>query len=160
MDELFQRWMREPQPKTNSKAECQRAKDLFIKLNTDRPITEYTSADARKFKDYIVNMKAPNGEPLAHATRMKWFGSVKTLFKLADSNELLTVNPFGKITLDRPKRAKESRREEWSLEELRTLFKSPVYAERERPRGGAGEASDWIPILAVYHGFRAPNYAS
>jgi hypothetical protein len=57
--------------------------------------------------------------------------------------------------LERPKSAKKNKREEWETEELRTLFESPVYAEHERPKGGAGEASYWLPILALYHGFRA-----
>jgi integrase len=86
---------------------------------------------------------------------VKWFSSVGTLFKLADDNELLTANPFAKIALERPKRAQKSRREEWETEELQTLFDSPVYAEHKRPRGGAGEAAYWLPILALYHGFRA-----
>lgn len=155
MGELFERWVRERQPKPNSKAEYQRAKDLFVRLNTDRPIAEYTSADARKFKDAILEQNAPNGKPLSHSSRVKWFGSVKTLFKLADDNDLLAQNPFQKISLERPKRSSKSRREEWEIDELQILFASPVYIDRERPRGGAGEAAYWIPVLAVYHGFRA-----
>jgi integrase len=155
MDELFQRWVRERQPRTNSKNECERAKDLFVKLNTSKPITEYTSTDARKFKDHIVDMNAPNGQPLAHGSKLKWFGAVKTLFRLADKNDLLTVNPFSKITLEKPKNAKEARREEWEIEELRILFGSPVYTQHKRFRAGAGEAAYWLPVLALYHGFRA-----
>lgn len=155
MEELFERWKRERKPRPNSEAEYRRAKDLFVRLNTDRPIAEYTSADARKFKDAILVQNQPNGTPLSHSSRVKWFGSVKTLFKLADGNDLLTSNPFAKITLERPKRTKENKRTEWEIEELRTLFGSTIYTDGERPRGGAGEASYWLPVLALYHGFRA-----
>ena len=155
MEELFARWKRERQPKPNSENEYRRAKDLFVKTSGDLPIAEYTPAHARAYKDAVLVLNAPKGKPLGFFTRVKWFSSVKTLFKLADDNELLTSNPFVKITLDRPKSAKKARREEWEIEELQALFDSPVYAEHERPKGGAGEASYWLPVLALYHGFRA-----
>jgi integrase len=155
MDELFERWKRERQPKPNSENEYRRAKDLFVRTNGAKPIAEYTPAHARAYKDAVLGLNAPNGKPLGFSTRVKWFSSVKTLFKLADDNEFLTANPFAKINLDRPKGAKKNRREEWEVEELQTLFDSPVYAEHERPKGGAGEAAYWLPVLALYHGFRA-----
>ena len=159
LDELFDRWKIAKKPKQNSEAEYLRAKDLFKQLNTDKPIAEYTTADARKFKDAILVKAAPNGEPLSHATRVKWFGSVKTLFKLADGDDLLTANPFLKIGLERPKRAKASKREDWEQDELEKLFGSPVYTKGKRPVGGAGEAAYWLPVLALYHGFRAGELA-
>jgi integrase len=155
MEDLFQRWIKEREPAPNSKNEYQRAKDLFVRLNTDKPIAEYTSTDARKYKDHVLEMNGPNGKPLAHGTRVKWFSSVKTLFTLADANDLLAQNPFTKITLQKLNRSKRSRREDWDIEELKTLFASPVYADHKRPKGGAGEASYWLPVLALYHGFRA-----
>jgi hypothetical protein len=155
VEDLFKRWVKERQPKLNSENEYRRAKDLFVKTNGDKPIAKYTPAHGRAYKDAVLELNAPNGKPLAHGTRVKWFSSVGTLFKLADDNELLTTNPFAKITLEKPKSAKKNRREEWKIEELQTLFDSPVYAERERPKGGAGEAAYWLPVLALYHGFRA-----
>lgn len=154
LDELFKRWERERKPAFSSKMEFQRAKDAFKKLNGDLPIAEYTSAHARAWKDRVVDMTAPNGKPLAHATRIKWFTSVKTLFNLADGNDLLTVHPFEKIVLERPKRAKVNKRKEWDDDDLKTLFASPVFLEQTRPKGGCGEAAYWIPVLALYHGFR------
>ncbi|HZQ01362.1 MAG TPA: DUF6538 domain-containing protein [Reyranella sp.] len=159
LDELFARWKIEKKPKKNSEAEYLRAKDLFKQLNTDKPIAEYTTADARTFKDAILVKTKPDGDPLSHATRVKWFGSVKTLFKLADDDDLLTENPFEKIKLERPRRAKASKREDWEQDELEKLFGSPVYAEGKRPRGGAGEAAYWLPVLALYHGYRAGELA-
>jgi integrase len=155
MEELFKRWLKEREPTPNSENEYRRAKNLFVKINTDKPITEYTSANARAYKDAVLDLTAPNGSPLAHGTRVKWFSSVKTLFLLAYKDELLTTNPFEKITLDRPKKARKAKREDWEIDDLNTLFQSEVYSEGERPRGGAGEASYWLPVLALYHGFRA-----
>jgi site-specific recombinase XerD len=147
LDELFDRWKIAKKPKQNSEAEYLRAKDLFKQLNTDKPIADYVTANARKFKDAILIKTAPNGEPLAHATRVKWFSSVKTLFKLADGDDLLIENPFEKITMEKPKRAKASKREDWEQDELEKLFGSAVYTAGKRPRGGAGEAAyDKVPI--------------
>lgn len=159
LDALFARWVKERQPKPNSKAEYERAKDLFKRLNTDKPIAEYIADDARKFKDKVLELTAPNGKPLSHGTRVKWFSSVKTLFKLADGNDLLTENPFEKIKLEKAKRTRAARREEWEIEELNKLFGSPVYADGKRPKAGKGEAAYWLPVLALYHGFRAGELA-
>jgi hypothetical protein len=134
LDELFERWVKERQPAPNSKNEYERAKNLFKTLNEDKPISGYTNVDARKFKDAIVVKTARNGKPLSHASRVKWFSSIKTLFALADRNELLTTNPFAKILLEKPTKARTAKREEWEIEDLNTLFASPVYGARKRPR--------------------------
>jgi integrase len=155
LEELFEQWNRERKPAVGSLMEFQRAKDAFKKLNGDLPIAEYKSSHARAWKDKVLGLTGPDGRPLAHATLVKWFGAVKTLFKLADRNDLLSANPFAKILLERPKRANANTREDWDTDELKTLFSSPVYVDRERPRGGAGEAAYWLPVLALYHGFRA-----
>jgi hypothetical protein len=71
MEDLFKRWKRERQPRTNSENEYRRAKDLFVKTNGDKPIAEYTPADARAYKDKdaVLELNAPNGKPLGLSTR-------------------------------------------------------------------------------------------
>ncbi len=64
LDELFERWIKEKQPKPNSQNEFVRAKNLFKTLNTDKAIAEYTPADVRKYKDRVLELTAPNGKPL------------------------------------------------------------------------------------------------
>jgi integrase len=44
-------------------------------------------------------------------------------------------------------------------DEIRKLFASPIYARNERPRGGAGECSYWLPILSLYTGARQGELA-
>lgn len=87
MEELFKRWVKERQPKTNSENEYRRAKDLFVKTNTDKPISEYTAADARAYKDAVLDLKAPNGKPLGFSTRVN--GSVRSR---PCSNRPMTTN--------------------------------------------------------------------
>jgi integrase len=154
LDALFEQWAKERQPTKNTKDEYERAKGLFISLNGDLPVTEYTTEHARKWKQYVVDLTF-NGKPLAHATREKTFGAVTTLFRFADRNDFISANPFAKITLEKPKRAKANQRQEWDRDELRKLFTSPVYTESKRFVAGGGEAAYWLPVLALYHGLRA-----
>ena len=154
MQSLFEQWKVERRPAQNTAAEYERAMELFIALNEDRPVSQYTVDHARAWKNHVIAMKR-DGKPLAQSTLEKWFGALVTLFRFADRNDYLSINPFAKVTLERPKRPKASRRQEWYRDDLRVLFSSPVYSEHERPRAAAGEAAYWLPVLALYHGFRA-----
>jgi integrase len=49
--------------------------------------------------------------------------------------------------------------EPFSLEELRRLFTSPVFAQGERPQGGRGEAAFWFPLIALFSGARRTEIA-
>jgi integrase len=42
----------------------------------------------------------------------------------------------------------------YEIEDLNRIFSCPIYASGERPQGGAGEASYWLPLLALYTGAR------
>jgi integrase len=53
-----------------------------------------------------------------------------------------------------------SDREPWEMGELRTLFRSPVYASNARPKGGRGEAAYWLPLLGSFTGARLGELAS
>lgn len=154
IDDLFDQWADERKPTANTEAEYKRAKQLFVTLNGDLPVAEYTVDHARAWKQHVVAMTR-NGKSLAHATLVKAFGGVTTLFAFADRNDYLTANPFQKINLERPKRALSSQRQEWDSDELRKLFRSPVYVQGKRYIAGGGEAAYWLPVLALYHGFRA-----
>jgi Phage integrase SAM-like domain len=159
LDTVFEEWVKERKPTQNTQAEYERAKQIFITLNGNHPINEYTTEHARKWKQYVVD-QTNNGKALAHATREKTFGAVTTLFRYADRNDWLTANPFAKIGLERPKRAKTNRRQEWDRHELKKLFGSPVYTKGKRFKSAGGEAAYWLPVLALYHGFRAGEHSA
>jgi integrase len=154
LDVLFEQWVKERQPTPNGQKENARAKALFIELNGDLASNKYTTEHARKWKDYVLDRKF-KGKPLAHASREKMFNAVADLFRFADRNDLLSANPFAKIKLETPKRAKANQRQEWDREELWKLFASPVFTEGKRFIAGGGEAAYWLPVLSLYHGFRA-----
>ena len=149
MLKLFEQWKAERQPAQNTAAEYEKFMQTFLIVCGELPVAAYTVEHARKWKQHVVALPG-----LAHSTREKWFGSMRTMFKFADRNEYLKANPFAKIVLEKPNRAKATRRQEWEPDELQKLFGSPIYSEGLRPKAAAAEAAYWIPILALYHGFR------
>jgi integrase len=151
---MFEKWKTEKKPTSNTLLEFERSKRDFVKLNGDLLITEYNVVHARKWKDFVLGLSGPKGRTLAQGTLIKVFSAVRTVFRYADRNEYLNVNPFEKIGLEKTSKGHAKKRLEWDEDELKVLFSSPVYSKGERPRGGAGEASYWLPVLGLYHGAR------
>jgi integrase len=50
--------------------------------------------------------------------------------------------------------ADASDRDAFTVEELNTLFATPVFAKGERPAPGKGDAAFWLPLLSLYSGAR------
>ena len=148
LHQVFDQWKLERQPTLNTAAEYEGALKLFIAQNGYLSVDKYTIEHSRQWKAYVVNL--PNK---AHSTKGKWFGAVKTLFAFADRQEYLNTNPFAKIVLEKPKRAKETPRNEWDRDELQSFFSSPLYTEGLKYK--VGEAAWWLPILSLYHGAAA-----
>jgi len=145
--EMFDKWVYEKKPTPNTEAEYRKAINDFIILNGKEPIAEYTVEHARAWKERVLKM------PRAQATMEKHFGAVGTIFRFADRNDYLDQNPFKKVQLERPKRAKVSRRQEWDIADLQKLFDTPVF--KEGKRFSYGDASFWLPVLSLFHGSRA-----
>lgn len=38
----------------------------------------------------------------------------------------------------------------YSIEDLNTIFRFPVFTRGERPIGGAGEAAKWLPLMGLF----------
>jgi integrase len=150
MAKLFDQWKAEKQPKLNTAAEYEKFMQSFQTVCGELPIAAYTVEHIRKWKQHVVALPG-----IAHSTREKWFGSIRTLFRFANRSDYLNRhNPFENIILETPNRPKVTRRQEWEPEELQKLFDSPVFVDGLRPRAGAGEAAFWVPILALWHGLR------
>jgi integrase len=106
--------------------------------------------DKRKavaFKDSLIQ------EGLAYATASKNLGLIKSMFEIARSNELIHENPFKEVKLIKPSRA-EKARVSFTVAEIEQIFNSPVFTQGFRPKGGAGEAAVWLPLIAYMTGMR------
>jgi integrase len=150
MDTVLSGWVRAKQPRQNTVAEMKRAVRLFETINGSKSITSYREEHARVWRDHIVGW-----EERAWETKAKLFGGVRSLFKRAYRDGTLKSDPFARVVLERPNRPKINRREEWSRDDLRKLFSSPVFTEGKRSKMGGGEACFWLPVLALFHGSRA-----
>jgi integrase len=148
---VLEEWARHRQPRQNTVEETRRTMGQFIALNGDHVIGAYTVKQARDWRDLLV------GNENAHATKAKRFREIATLFKFAWKNDHIETNPFERVTLERPKRAYAAKRPEWSLEQLRVWFSSPVFTERYRPQ--IGEIAFWCVPLALFHGMRLGEIA-
>jgi integrase len=158
MDELFERWMHERSPRHSHTLEVKRAVERWIALNKDLPIAEYTSEHARAWKDYVLAM-TNNGQPLAYSTLKHWFDYPGVLFRFAERSDLIDVDPFLKVKLERPKSVRAERRAEWTMEDLGRWFSGRVFTQRFRPDAGAGEAAHWFVPIGLLHGFRLAEIA-
>ena len=66
-------------------------------------------------------------------------------------------NPFKDHDLDRTKRRKAAKG--FSDEELKAILGLPVFSQGERPGGGKGDASYWLPLLLLFTGARPEEIA-
>jgi integrase len=70
-------------------------------------------------------------------------------------DEVTWSDPFARMRLDED----EPKRAPFGIEELRTLFGSPVFTKQERPKGARGDAAFWLPLLALFTGGRRNELA-
>jgi integrase len=143
---VFAEWVDKRKPTRNTVDETRRNMNQFIRLNRDRVMSTYTVEHARAWRDLIAKAES------AHGTKIKRFAAVTNLFKHAWKNSHIETNPFERVQLERPKREKAARRPEWSLDELRVWFNSPIFTAGYRQK--SGEATYWMVPLALFHGAR------
>lgn len=118
----------------------------FRELHGDLPIPAITKTQVVAFKDQLVL----NGD--APGTIKKKLGALSALFEYAINNAVIESNPAKRVRVQVGKVTKEARLP-YDVDDLRTIFSSPVY-RGERPKGGAGEAAFWLPLLAAFTGAR------
>lgn len=66
-------------------------------------------------------------------------------------------NPFKDHELDRASRPLEPKG--FTADEIASIFRLPIFTAGERPRGGKGEASYWLPLLLLHTGARPEEIA-
>lgn len=110
-------------------------------------------------RDWVLEMRARG---LVADTVNDRLGKVRHVFDLAVGQLLVPSNPakdtigMGKSALDK----RRDRRLPWSLDDLQTIFTSPIYdGQQLRSQGNAKEASYWIPLGMYYSGMRPEEFA-
>ncbi|MDD3610412.1 MAG: site-specific integrase [Halothiobacillaceae bacterium] len=114
--------------------------------------------DSLKRTDLIVYRKTLEASGLHFATVGKKLGQLHAIFAVAVDHELLEHNPASRVQVKAPK-VKPVSRLPYDMADLQSIFACPLYAQRQRPKAGGGEAAAWLPLLALYTGARVEELA-
>ncbi len=146
----------------------------FIELKGDLHVDQIIKADVRDYKSALMKLprrihgsdrrlplpklvdKFSNKEVarLHPKTINTQIAALRSVLNWGIKNGYLDKNPADGISVPMPKVPSQARIP-YSNEDLQLIFEqSPIYTKNERPTAGAGEASYWIPLFALYTGAR------
>lgn len=145
--DVLDKWKAERTPQPRTVRDLTRTLKRFEAVVGKLAVQDVTKQHVIAFKDALL---AEGKTPENINVIIPFFG---TLFNYAVDNDLIPANPAKLKKLPEKKRAKDKRRE-FNKEELKALFSGPVHIDGARPIGGGGEASYWLPLLALYTGAR------
>ena len=133
---------------TKTIADFRSVMDDFVLWAGDRAVTQYTSEDVYAFADHV--RLRDNLDP---ATVDKKITYLRAIYNAAKKRLKLAENPFSNIHVPRA-RSKRPKRLPYDHNDLKHIFSAPVFREKVKPRGGAGEAAVWLPLLSLFSGAR------
>lgn len=178
----FEGWQKTKVRSPSTLREFDLAVRLFEQLHGSIPVASITRAHVRQYREALQAMPVrrsgklrdavlpelvewsrqhPEQPRVAPRTVNKLLAAPMALASWAYDNGIIPddtpwANPFGKMLLD----VEEAQREPWHLDEMRTLFNSPVFTKGLRPKAGRGEAAYWLPLLGIFSGARLSELAS
>lgn len=147
LEHLLNYWKQQTSPAAKTFEE---AKSIIKRLSSqvdNKKASRITKTDVVAYKDMVLE----NGR--SASTIRKHLNLINAVFNIAVKNEKLNSNPALGVKAPSVK-TKQKPRVPFSIEELRRIFSSPIYTANHRPKGGAGEASYWLPLLALWTGAR------
>lgn len=149
-DVLVGKWatLRSAMPKT--KASFQATFDELLSIHPGLFVETTSKAHVLQWRDSLLKDGQSPG------TIEKKLSYLRAVFNVAVEDDLIASNPFKGVKP--PAGPDKKSRIPFSTADLHTFFMSEVYAGF-RPKGGGGEASYWLPLLAVYTGARLEELA-
>ena len=171
--DLYDKYIAERKPKPQTVLEWKSSIDLFIQVvGGNIPIIDVTGDNVRDYKDMLLLMpasmskryhnqslsdvisqtKGQDIQRISSATVNKYLNAVKAIFSWGVDNRYLAVNPSNKINVSTHDDSKE--RLPFKDDDLLRIFGSTIFTDGVRPKGGGGEASYWLPLMALYTGCR------
>lgn len=146
LNALFEAWKaRRDRPRTTL-YDFAKAARRFAALYPALPVEQIEAAHIEAFKQALL------AENISVATAKKQFGALAAMLEVAVEQGQLSHNPARAIRL--PVVSRAPMRLAFDQAELRAIFSTPIYANGERPAGGADAAAYWLPLLALYTGAR------
>lgn len=143
---LLDYWIKQNKPSPRSIEAALFAVQQLDKVTEHKPASKLTKADLVSYKDNRLEKVSP-------ATVEKDLNLLGAIFNTAVNNAKLSSNPAEGVKAPTVKGGKKPRIA-YELKDLQTIFSSPIYTDNHRPKGGAGEASFWLPLIALFSGAR------
>jgi integrase len=142
-------WIKARDPGASGIATMHATIERFEDSAGKHPPRFYKRPHVNKFRDDLQE------QGLAPATLRSRVGMLRALFSAAMNNDppLVDANPCQGVKTDLGNIAKTARLP-FERADIAAIMNSPVFAKGARPKGGAGEASYWLPLLAMYTGCR------
>jgi len=96
-----------------------------------------------------------SGQTLSDSSINKHLSVISSVLQWAANNSYFDDNWHNPVRGKTVKRNSLKRdRMPFTGDDLNKIFSSDIYTQKSRPRGGAGEASFWMPIIALHTGMR------
>lgn len=147
LTQLVDRWSAENRPTEKSVQMWRRTCRDFDGFSGSLRVGEIKKAHVLGFKDLML---AAGSSP---ATIQNRLNQLRSLFRYAERNDLVAADPTVGVKAPVSKRAKDSRLP-FDAVSLKALFSGPVHSAGQRPERGGGEASYWLPLIALFTGAR------
>ncbi len=146
LDELFDDWARfDPNRPKRTLEDVELVIKEFKRLIGNKPADTIERTDIGRFRDCLL------GQGLKPGTVGKKVTFLSTLFNVGIDNGKLKINPAQRTLI--PK-GNQLQRQPFELNELKTIFDSPLYTQGKQLTRKVGTAGVWVPLLALYQGCR------
>jgi hypothetical protein len=147
---------------------------LWVELVGDKPVPDYTGADAGHFRELVLCLPASHGKGrrihamdairvadrketergelitrLTMKTAKRHFSALSQLWEWLRPRDHVEKNIFRGFSFPGTK-SKKRLRDDWSEEDLLKLLSSPWY----RPEVEREAAQRWLPVIAMFSGLR------
>ncbi len=175
LQELFERFKEEKSPTEQSIGEFLNVIRRFNEVIGVIAAVEITGQMVREFKEALIKIpsalthkqkrlpmlelikevKNVTNKKLSDSTINKHISVISSVLQWASNNSFFGDNwhnPAQGKTIKR--KNSKSIRLPFENNELESIFSSDIYTKQLRPKGGSGEASYWLPVIALYTGMR------
>lgn len=149
---LIDAWSGERKPATRTVGIACKVAARFRDLVELVPVPSIERSHVVAFKDALLK----SGQTPVNTD--KQLTILSTLLNYATVQGHLTSNPAKGVKVGERRNAKAARIP-FDLSALKLIFGSAIYTAGERPGAGGGEASYWLPLLALYTGARVEELA-
>jgi integrase len=147
LQEIADKWAKERGPGIRTIGQAKKVIGRYVEHMGDMKVEQITRRHVVQFKDKLLE----SGQTPVNTNKQLMILNI--LLNFAAKNSIIEQNPAKGVTVEERKNAKAARLP-FDLPALHALFSSPIYSLGERPKGGAGEAGYWLPLLALFTGAR------